>query len=285
MEMRSACELIHPVLSIKAMKYDCFKDKVALVTGGTRGIGKKIAELLAESGCHLSLVFKRNKTAADETAREFSIYGVEVQLIQANLAKDESAVDIITEVRKRFNRLDYLVSNAAFGVMRPIGEFDGKRFDAAMGPNAKAYLLLSQVAAELMSPMGGNGDSKKSEGEIRADKRIVALSSLGSVRAIPGYVAVGASKAAMESITRYLAYELAPRGIGVNTVSGGLVDTDALRAFGESPQWIEREINKTPLKRIAQPIDIAKVVLYMLSDQSEWITGQTIVADGGNSLT
>lgn len=263
------------------MRYDCFKNKVALITGGTRGIGRQIAEHLAAEGCHLSLVFKRDRRAAEAALDDLQKHGVTVQLIQANLALDHTPEKIVTEFQQMFDHLDYLVSNAAFGVMRPVGEFDGKRFDAAMAPNAKAYLLLTQAIVDLMAPPP-TGDIK---GPIRAEKRIVALSSLGSVRVTPGYVAVGASKAAIESITRYLAYELAPRGIGVNTVSGGLVETDALRAFGESPNWIEYEIKKTPLKRIAQPHDIAKVVLYMLSDQSEWITGQTIVADGGYSVT
>ncbi|HEX9745264.1 MAG TPA: SDR family oxidoreductase [bacterium] len=267
------------------MKYDCFQDKVAIITGGTRGIGRQVAEQLAKQGCNLALVFKRDKRSADAAAEELMRHNINVQLIQANLAHDHAPDTIANEFQTKFGRLDYLVSNAAFGIMRPVGEFTGKRFDAAMAPNAKAYLLLTQELSPIMVPPGDEGKYRDENGGIKAEKRIVALSSLGSIRAIPGYVGVGASKAAMESITRYLAYELAPRGIAVNNVSGGLVDTDALRAFGESTDWMDREIKETPLRRIAYPNDIAKVVLFLLSDQAAWITGQTIVADGGLTLT
>ncbi len=267
------------------MIYPCFQKKTALITGGTRGIGRQIAEQLAESGCSLSLVYRRDKRSAEAAVKDLARHDIGIQLIKKDLGKDESVAEIIAEVHSRYDKLDYLVSNAAFGVLKPVGEFTGKRFDAAMSPNAKAYLLLAQAAADLMVPLGSVDDPwERPDGPLPAHKRIVAMSSLGSRKIIPGYAAVGASKAAIETITRYLAVELAPRGIAVNTVSGGLVDTDSLKAFGEFTGWVEEQKKRTPLGRIATPSDIAKVVVFLLSDQSEWITGQTIIADGGVSL-
>ncbi len=260
-------------------------DKVALVTGGTRGIGRQIAELLAFNGCNLSLVYRRDRRAAEATEKELAQTEAAVQLIQADLGQEESIDQIIADVHKRYGALDYLISNAVFGVLKPIGEFTAKRFDVAMGPNARAYLLLAQRAADLMVPLGSIDDPwERPEGPLPATKRIVVLSSLGSRSFIPGYAGVGASKAAIESLTRYLAVELAPRGIGVNAVSGGLVNTDSLKAFKDQEDWLEEQIKKTPLGRVAEPADIARVVVFLLSDQAQWITGQTIVADGGLSL-
>jgi enoyl-[acyl-carrier protein] reductase III len=267
------------------MKYSCFENKVALITGGTRGIGRQIAEMLAESGCGLSLVFRRDRRAAEAAEKELLQHSVGLQLIQTDLGKEESIPDLIAEVHQRFGRLDYLVSNAVFGVLKPIGEYTAKRFDAAMMPNARAFLLLAQAAADLMVPRGSIDDPwERLQGPLHPHKRIVALSSLGSQKIIPGYAGVGASKAAIETLTRYLAVELAPRGIGVNAVSGGLVETDSLKAFSDRTDWVEDQVKRTPLGRIGQPADIARVVIFLLSDRSEWITGQTIIADGGLSL-
>jgi len=263
------------------MFYPCFKGKTALITGGTRGIGKETARLLASSGCSLSLVYRHDRRSAESTESEILALGVEVQLIQANLAEEESVSRIIDEVRTRFGRLDYFVSNAVFGVLKPIGEFTARRFDAAMDTNARAYLLLAQAAADLMVPPG---TVTEPDVPIPAGKRMVALTSLGADKIIPGYAAIGASKAAIETLTRYLAAELAPRGIGVNAVSGGLVKTDSMKAFKDDAEWVEDRIAKTPMGRIGEAEDIARVVVWLLSDQAAWITGQTIVADGGLSL-
>jgi enoyl-[acyl-carrier protein] reductase III len=267
------------------MIYPCFKGKVALITGGTRGIGRQIAEILADSGCNLALVYRRDRRSADAAQAELEKHNIAVITIQANIAEEEGLGEILAEVRQRFERLDYFVSNAVYGVLKPVGEYTGKRFDVAMDANARAYLLLAQAASDLMVPPGTVDDPwEMPEGPLHARKRIVAMSSLGSIRHIPGYASVGASKAAIETLTKYLAVELAPRGIAVNAVSGGLVDTDSLKAFAEEQDWIKSEADRTPLKRLGQPEDIAKVVAWLLSDQSEWITGQTIIADGGLSL-
>ena len=267
------------------MQYACFKDKVALITGGTRGIGRQIAEMLADSGCSLAIVYRRDRVEAQNVENEIIRRNVGIRTIKADIADENSIPEIIAEVDSVYGKLDYLVSNAVFGVLKPIGEFTGKRFDVGMNANARAYLLLAQAAADLMVPEGVAENLRKNvRGPLPTKKRIVAMSSLGSVRYIPGYAGVGASKAAIETLTRYLAVELAPRGIGVNAVSGGIVDTRSIEAFSDRSAWIDERIEKTPLGRIGRPDDIAKVVVWLLSDQAEWITGQTIVADGGLSL-
>ena len=267
------------------MIYPCFYGKVALITGGTRGIGRQVAETLARSGCSLSLVYRRDRVSAQATEDDLGQHKIAVQTTQANLMDDAEIPRIIAEVNKRYGRLDYFVSNAVFGVIKRIGEYNAKRFDLSMKTNARAYLLLSQAASDLMVPPGSVDDPwEVPDGPIKPVKRIVALSSLGSERYIPGYAGVGASKAAIESLTRYLAVELGARGIGVNAVSGGLVETDSIKAFNDKQEWLDAQIARTPLGRIAQPKDIAEVVVWLLSDQSHWITGQTVIADGGLSL-
>ncbi|MCX6647150.1 MAG: SDR family oxidoreductase [bacterium] len=267
------------------MIYPCFENKVALITGGTRGIGRQISELLANSGCHLALVYRRDKRSAQAAESELIKKNIAVHLIQADIADPDQVPEIIASVSQRFQSLDYFVSNAVFGTLKPVGDFTAKRFDVGINANARSYLLLAQAAANLMVPPGTVDDPwEKPEGPLPAKKRMVVLSSLGSQKYIPGYAGIGASKAAIESITRYLAVELAGRGIGVNTVSGGLVRTDSLKAFSEHEQWIQEQIKRTPLGRTADPDDIAKVVIWLLSDQAEWITGQNIIADGGLSL-
>jgi enoyl-[acyl-carrier protein] reductase III len=267
------------------MIYPCFANKVALITGGTRGIGRQISELLANSGCHLALVYRHDRRSAEAAEAELTQKKIAVHLIQSDIADPDQVPEVIASVSQRFRSLDYFVSNAVFGTLKPVGDFTAKRFDVGMNANARSYLLLAQAAANLMVPPGTVDDPwEKPDGPLHANKRMVVLSSLGSKKYIPGYTGIGASKAAIEAITRYLAVELAGRGIGVNTVSGGLVHTDSLKAFSQHEQWLQDQIKSTPLGRAADPDDIAKVVLFLLSDQSEWITGQNIIADGGLSL-
>ncbi len=265
------------------MIYPSLNNKVALVTGGTRGIGRRVAELMAMSGCHLCLSYKKDREEAEATEKMLKKYPVSVDTFQSDVMNEGEISDLIAAINSSYRRLDFLVSNAVFGILKPVGQFTGKRFDVAMDANARAYLLLAQAAADLMSPIGAV--KKDREDLPKPRKRIVALSSLGSQHHLPGYAAVGASKAAIESLTRYMAVEMAPRGIGVNAVSGGLINTRSIQAFIKKKSWVKDQIKRTPFKRIGQTDDIAKVVVWLLSDQSEWITGQTIVADGGFSLT
>lgn len=247
-----------------------FKGKVALITGGTRGIGKAIAYQLADKGCHLVINYLKNRGAAAETAAELEAKGVKVHLVRANIGETDKIKFLFQEIDEQFGRLDFFVSNAASGVMRPLMELKESHWDWTLDINSRALLFSAQEAAKLMTKSGGG--------------RIVSLSSFGSTRVTPYYAAVGVSKAALESLTRYLAVELAPMNIVVNAVSGGTVDTAALQHFPNRQEIINNALKKTPAGRMVQAEDLAHAVLFLLSEQSHMIRGQTIVVDGGYSL-
>lgn len=244
--------------------------KVALVTGGTRGIGKEIALKLADQGYDLVINYLRNRSAAKETAAELEEKGVRVHLIKANVGDVNNIKEMFAEIDREFGRLDVFVSNAASGVLRPLMELEESHWDWTMNINSRAYLFSAQEAAKLMEKNGGG--------------KIVALSSLGSQRVIPNYTTVGVSKAALESLTRYLAVELAPKNIAVNAVSGGAVDTDALKHFPNRDELLNDATTRTPAGRVVTPDDLANAVMFLLSDEAFMIRGQTIIVDGGLSL-
>ncbi|WP_054948928.1 enoyl-[acyl-carrier-protein] reductase FabL [Numidum massiliense] len=245
--------------------------KVALITGGTRGIGKAIAKKFAAAGYDLALNFMRKKKDAEQTKEELEkTYGIDVHLAKANIGEVAQIEKLFTEVEETFGRLDVFISNAASGVLRPLMEVAENHWDWTQNINAKAYVFASQHAARLMEKSGGGA--------------IVALSSLGAIRALPNYVTVGVSKAAVEAITRYLAVELAPKGIAVNAVSGGAVDTDALKHFPNREELLGAAKKRNPAGRIVEPTDLAETVFFLCSPAAEMIRGQTIIVDGGLSL-
>ncbi len=246
-----------------------FLGKRALITGGTRGIGKAIAVLLAREGCNVALNFLRNRKAGEETQKEIQAMDVECLLVEKNLYKWKNVQEMFGELRKHWDHLDYFVSNAAMGVLKPVGEMPETGWDLAMDVNAKAFLVGVQEAVKMMQGRKG---------------KIVAISSIGSYFHLPGYSGIGASKAALESLIRYMARELAGKNIWVNGVSGGPVETDSLRMFPNYQFIVQYAIEHTPFHRIAVPEDLAKVAVWLLSDDSDWVTGQVIVADGGLTL-
>ena len=241
-----------------------FEGASVLVTGGSRGIGREIARRFAELGAsQVAIGYLRNDRAAEEAAMEIESLGAKPVLVRGNIAGAKVAEQVAA-----LGPLDILVHNAATGVARPALETEDKHFDWTMAANARALIALARAAAPAM-PAGSS---------------IVALSSLGSARVLDNYVLVGASKAALESIVRYLAVELAPRGIRVNAVSGGVVETDALDAFPNREEMLSSSLSRTPAGRLAVPADIAGAVCFLCSPDAEMIRGQTIVVDGGYSL-
>ncbi len=245
------------------------KNRFALVTGGSRGIGRAIAQKLASAGARVAINFLRNRTAAERVAEEIGKVGPEPLLLRANVAEEEHRQRMFDELKKEFGALDILVSNAASGVLKPSAEISPKHFAWTFAINAQAFLHLVQQAAPLMEGRQG---------------RIFAVSSLGAVRAIPYYAAVGASKGALESLVRHLAVELAPRGITVNVISPGVVDTDALRHFPNREGMVRWAAERTPAGHLVSPEDVADVVLLLSSELSRMIVGQTIIVDGGYSV-
>jgi enoyl-[acyl-carrier protein] reductase III len=241
-----------------------FGGKSVLVTGGSRGIGREIARRFAELGAvRVAIGYLRNDRAAEEAAAEIEALGAEVALVRGNVSSGKVSEQVVA-----LGPLDVLVHNAATGVARPALETEDKHFDWTMGANARALIALARAAVPAM-PEGSS---------------IVALSSLGSQRVLDNYVLVGASKAALESIVRHLAVELAPRGIRVNAVSAGVVETDALDAFPNREQMLSWSLARTPAGRLVEPGDIAGAVCFLCSPEAEMIRGQVIVVDGGYSL-
>ncbi|MET3698733.1 enoyl-[acyl-carrier protein] reductase III [Bacillus oleivorans] len=245
-------------------------NKVALVTGSSRGLGRAIAIDLAKQGYDLVINYARSKKGALETAERIEELGQKAHIIRANVGDPEKIKAMFAEIDEVYGRLDVLVSNAASGVQRPIMELEENHWDWTMNINTKALLFCAQEAAKLMEKAGGG--------------RIVSISSLGSIRYLENYTVVGVSKAALEALTRYLAVELAPKNIWVNAVSGGAIDTDALKHFPNREELLADAVSHTPAGRMVELSDIVSTVSFLLSDQAEMIRGQTVIVDGGRSL-
>jgi enoyl-[acyl-carrier protein] reductase III len=234
-----------------------------LVTGGSRGIGRAIALRFARDGAkRIAIGYMRNDEAAEATAEELRALGAEVVFVRGNVTADR----VVEEVGA-LGPLDVLVHNAATGVVRPALETDDKHWDWTMNANARALLSLTRVAAPQMSP----GSS------------IVAISSLGSRLVLENYSLIGTSKAALESLVRYLAVELAPLGIRVNAVSAGVVETGALEHFPNKEEMLTAGA-ANPVGRLVSPEDVAGAVSFLCSPDADMIRGQTLVIDGGFSL-
>ncbi len=240
-----------------------FDGASVLVTGGSRGIGKAIALRFASLGARsVAIGYMRGDAAAEETAEELRALGVEPILVRGNVASQRIADEVAA-----LGALDVLIHSAATGVIRPALETDDKHWDWTLSANARALLSLTRAAAPSMKP----GSS------------IIGLSSLGSTRVLENYALVGASKAALEALVRYLAVELAPQGIRVNAVSAGVVETGALEYFPNREAMLEMG-RANPVGRIVTPADIAACVTFLCSPDAEMIRGQILVVDGGWSL-
>jgi len=232
------------------------------VSGGTRGIGRAIALRFARDGAdRVAIGYLRNDRAAEDTAAELRALGAEPVLVRGNITSDR----VLGEVAA-LGPLDVLVHNAATGVIRPALETEDKHWDWTLNANARALLQLARVAAPSM-PEGSS---------------IVAISSLGAQRVLENYVLIGTSKAALESLVRYLAVELAPR-IRVNAVSGGVVETGALEHFPNREEMLAAG-RANPVGRIVEPDDIAGAVAFLCSADAAMVRGQTLIVDGGFSL-
>ena len=242
--------------------------KVALVTGGSRGIGRAIALELADEGADIIINYLRHRTAAQDTAEEVRKRGRQALVIRANVGEPDKIASMFNEIREKFGHLDILVNNAASGVARKAMDLDERGWAWTMDTNARAFLLCAQCAVKLMEGRSG---------------KIVAMSSLGSRMVMPIYTAVGVSKAALEALTRYLAIELAPCGIAVNAVAAAAVQTEALEVY-RSSGTLSSAWQTTPAGRMVQPQDIAKLVAFLCRDESFMIRGQTIIIDGGFSI-
>jgi enoyl-[acyl-carrier protein] reductase III len=240
-----------------------FDGASVLVTGGSRGIGKAIALRFASLGARrVAIGYMRGDRAAEETSAELTALGAEPVLVRGNVASSRIAEEVAA-----LGPLDVLVHAAATGVIRPALETEDKHWDWTLSANARALLSLTRAAAPSM-PAGSS---------------IVGISSLGSVRVLDNYTLVGASKAALEALVRYLAVELAPRGIRANAVSAGVVETGALEHFPNKEEMLQMGA-RNPVGRLVTPEDVAACVTFLCSPEAEMIRGHTLVVDGGWSL-
>ena len=243
--------------------------KIAFVTGGARGIGRAVARKLAGAGCDVAVVYHNSHEEAEQVCAEARKLGRRALALQADVSSPESVAEAFATFRQEFDRVDIVVSNAALGVLRPAMDLTLKHWRRCLETNALALNLLTQQAVPLM-PAGG---------------RILALSSLGAQRAIPHYAFIGASKAALESLARHLAQELGPRGIRVNVVSAGVVDTDALKYFPNREQLLEEYSRRTPAGPILTPEDVAGAVYLLCLPEAGMISGHTLTVDGGYCIS
>jgi len=239
--------------------------KVALVTGGARGIGRATALKLARAGADVAVNYYNSHDEAEALCAEIRALGRRAVAIQGSVGVPDSVDEIFAEFARHFDRVDIVVSNAASGVLKPVMEMGLKHFRWCMETNALAVNLLAQHAVPLMKDGG----------------RIIAMSSLGASRAMPDYGFIGASKAALEALVRALAQELGPRGVRVNTVSAGVVDTDALTHFPNRAELLENFAHRTPAGPVLTPADVAGAVYLLCLPEAAMINGHTLVVDGG----
>jgi NAD(P)-dependent dehydrogenase (short-subunit alcohol dehydrogenase family) len=244
--------------------------KTALVSGSSRGIGRAIAIKLGKLGADVVVNYVTHENAARQVVETLQDLGRRAFAVRADVSRLDELCGMFDRVAADWGGLDIYVNNAidvaSFG---PIGRLRPDAWRHTIDSHVTTFLVASQRAARLMA--GRNGS-------------IVALSSLGSRAYIPGYAPVGVGKAAIESLTRYLAVEFGPLGIRVNTVSGGPIDTDGLKQFSTYEQIKEASIRLAPGRRMGQPDDVAEVVAFLCTEAARWIYGQTLIVDGGLSL-
>ncbi len=243
--------------------------KNAIVTGGTRGIGQAISLELARKGYKVFALYGRNRVAAEKLLELAKAENLSIECIRGDLTHPEKFTSLVDELKSKITELNVLVHCAASGVHKKAEELSVKHMNWTFDINVLSIHQLIQSFIGMI-PKGG---------------RIIAVTSSGGTRVIPYYAAVGASKGALESLFRHYASELAPRGIAVNLVCPGLVMTEAVEAFPDKDTRMQRTTEATPSGVLTTPEDVAQLILYLCSPAASQIVGQTIVIDGGKTLS
>jgi 3-oxoacyl-[acyl-carrier protein] reductase len=242
------------------------KGKVALVTGASKGIGASIAKGLAAAGASVVVNYASSRAGADKVVAEITAAGGKAVAVAGDVAKPADITNLLAETKKAFGGLDILVNNAGVYNFEPLEVVTPDEFHRQFNINVLGPILASQEAAKLL-PRGGS---------------IINISSVASVKALPGSVVYAATKSALDTVTRVLAQELGPRGFRVNTIAPGGVDTEGTHTAGIIGSDFEKQmVAKTALGRIGQPDDIARVAVFLASDDAAWITGDRLTASGG----
>lgn len=245
-----------------------FAGKVALITGGARGIGRATALKLAKNGADIAIVYYNSSDEAQKLVTEIKALDRQAIAIQANVADESSVKEMFSAFKEKFARLDFLISNAASGVLKPALKMSTKHWRWCMETNALALNHLTRHARDLFKDGG----------------RILALSSLGAERAIPNYAFIGASKAALESLVRSLSIEMADINVTVNTVSAGVIDTDALKHFPNREQLLAEYQAHSLADRALVPDDVANTVYLLCLPEAGMIRGHTLFVDAGYKI-
>lgn len=250
---------------------DTLAGKKVLITGSARGIGRATAIAMAAAGADVVVHYRRQAEAAEETAAEIRRLGRQALVLQAELESEEEIDAMFQRIDEAWGRLDVFMANAAASAFKPIESLKGYHFDRTYKVIIHSVVQSVQRALPLMAGRPG---------------RIIALSSMGSEYTLPRYSTLGTAKAALESLIRYMAAEFGPRGITANALNPGVVATESAKFYGGDnyDAYHDDVIAHTPLGRLATPEDIADVAVFLASDASRFITGQTIRVDGGLTL-
>lgn len=249
--------------------YRSEKNLTALVTGGSRGIGRSIAVMLANLFAkRIFINYLQNDDDAERTKNEIeNKFSCEAVLVKNNLAYPDEIDKLFDQIKNFSDKLDIFIHCAAVNAFKPLSTITPKQWDLIMNVNARSFLYCSQKCVPMM---------KKGV--------IIAISSLGSRKFIPNYGSLSETKSALETIVRDLGVELSPKGIRVNGITAGLVETESLSKFPDSEEMISYSVKNTPAGRIGKPEDIANAAAFLISSYSDWIIGQNIIIDGGISL-
>jgi len=254
------------------------RDKTLVISGGTRGIGRAIVETFAKEGVNIAFTYNSNEDEAKKICDEVSQKdGIKIRAYKLDILEPDSYKTVFEAIDADFERVDFFISNAIISGRSVVGGFapfmrlKQKGLNNIYTATVLAFITGAQEAAKRMEKVGGGA--------------IVALSSTGNLVHTENYAGHGSSKAALETMVRYAATELAPKNIRVNALSGGPIETDALRAFPNFEELKAEVIRRTPLGRMGLPEDLAPIALFLCKQDSYWINGQTIIADGGSSFT
>ncbi len=253
------------------------KGKTLFVSGGTRGIGKAIVYAFAAKGCDVAFTYATKADTANEIIADVeSKYGVKARAYALNILEPETYKDVYAEFDKDFERLDFFISNAIISGRAVVGGFGPFMRLKPKGLNniyiatVDAFVVGAQEAAKRMEKVGGGS--------------IISMSSTGNLVYTPNYAGHGTNKAAVEAMVRYAAAELGDKNIRVNAVSGGPIDTDALKAFPNYEEVKSEVVKRSPLSRMGEAEDLTGACLFLCGNESSWLTGQTIVVDGGTTF-
>jgi 7-alpha-hydroxysteroid dehydrogenase len=248
--------------------------KTLVVSGGTRGIGRAIVEKFAQNGINIAFTYNTNVQIAEDMMANLSErYGVKLQAYHLDILEPDSYKNLFKEIDKDFERIDYFISNAIISGRSVAGGFSSFMRLKTTGlmniytATVLSFVIGAQEAAKRMEKIGGGA--------------IISLSSTGNLFYTPNYTGHGNSKAAVETIVKYAAHELGEKGIRVNAVSGGPIDTDSFQKFPNYEKVKEEIIKRSPLSRMGVPDDLSGLCYFLTTENASWITGQTFIVDGG----